>query len=90
MKVICLMDWIESPICENKERNAIRFGETYTVKKEHYGYSSFGKRYVEAYEFYECGGLYEKGIFIPLSNIEEQKINYEKQKIQYRVMGNRL
>lgn len=80
MKVICIMDFITSPIATIKS-NGIEFGQTYTVKAEHYGWSTYGKRYVEAYEFYETAGLFEKGIFIPLSEIEENATQHEKQRL---------
>lgn len=70
MRVIAIMDWIESPLA-NKVKTTIKEGEIYTVKDEHRGYSTFGKRWVDAYEFYEIKGFYEKGIFIPLSDQEE-------------------
>ncbi len=66
------MDSIVSPLSTVK--GFITQGYIYTVKKEHYGYSHFAKRNVEAYEFYEIEGYYEKGIFIPLSNIDETEM----------------
>ena len=72
MKVIAIFDWITSPISTAKGN--IKEGNIYTVKSEQSGYSTFGKRWVEAYEFYETEGLFEKGIFIPLSSVDEAEI----------------
>jgi hypothetical protein len=48
--------------------------ESTTVKATHYGYSTYFKRHVEAYEFFGIDGYFEKGIFIPLSNIDESEM----------------
>lgn len=72
MKVIAIFDWIISPISTAKGN--IKEGNVYTVKSEKSGYSTFGKRWVEAYEFYETEGLFEKGIFIPLSSVDDAEI----------------
>ena len=63
-KVICIFDFIISPLANTG--NLPKYGEVYTVKAEHIGYSSFGKRVVDSYEFFEMDGYYEKGIFIPI------------------------
>lgn len=73
MKVIAIFDMITSPISTAKGN--IKEGNVYTVKSEQSGYSTFGKRWVDAYEFHETDGLFEKGIFVPLSNIDEVEIN---------------
>lgn len=80
MKVICIMDFIHSPLAEVK--GTVKEGEIYTVKGEHYGYSQFAKRYVDAYAFYEVEGYYEKSIFIPLSDTDNKVLTHEKETIQ--------
>ena len=84
MKVIAVFDMITSQISTVK--NNIKEGGIYTVKSEQSGYSTFGKRWVDAYEFYETDGLFEKGIFIPLSNIDEAEI-YNVQPIEKPLCG---
>lgn len=74
LQVICIMDMIESPLSTVVGGGVIE-GKIYTVKGEQSGWSDFGKRMVDAYEFEEVPGLYEKGIFIPLSNIDEMKFD---------------
>ncbi len=75
LQVICVMDMVESPLA-TVEGGGVIEGKIYTVKSEQTGFSTFGNRIVDAYEFEEVPGLYEKGIFIPLSNIDESKFNY--------------
>jgi hypothetical protein len=69
MKVIAIMDFVTSPL--STATGSIKEGGIYTVKSEQSGYSEFGKRWVDAYEFEGIDGLFEQGIFIPLSNIDE-------------------
>lgn len=72
MKVIAIFESVRSPLATTIT-DYIKEGEIYTVKGEQRGYSLFGKRMVDAYSFYEIDGLYEKGIFIPLSSIDEKE-----------------
>ena len=72
MRVIAIMDFIISPISTSKG-NIIE-GGIYTVKGEQSGWSIFAQRWVDAYEFYETEGLFEQGIFIPLSDIDETNL----------------
>lgn len=72
-----MFDSIISPL--STANGSIKEGGIYTVKIECSGYSTFGNRWVDAYEFYETDGLFEQGIFIPLSNIDEMEIAKEKQ-----------
>jgi hypothetical protein len=76
MKVICIFDFIISPLCTAK--GDIKYGEVYTVIGERKGYSTFGQREVDAYELAEVDGLYEKGIFIP---IDENKFDTVLKKV---------
>ena len=89
MKVIAIMDFITSPLCIHKDCVSIKEGGIYTVKSEQSGYSTFGERWVDAYEFYEVKGLFEQGIFIPLSNIDEMLMVCLKTK-PYRKPGKKL
>lgn len=73
MKVICIFDFIKSPISEVKTK-PIKYGGVYTVKGEQYGFSTFAQRWVDAYEFEEVAGLYEKGIFIPIEDNEFDRV----------------
>ncbi len=77
MKVICIFDYVISPLYGG-DGELIKSGETYTVKSEQKGYSTFGKRYVNAYELFEVSGLWEKGIFIP---VDENKFDTILKKI---------
>jgi activator of HSP90 ATPase len=72
LKVICIFDYVISPLYEGADSGKVKYGNVYTVKAEHRGYSEFAKRDVDAYEFFEMEGLYEKGIFIP---IDENKFD---------------
>ena len=74
LQVICVMDSIENPYSTVVGGGVID-GKIYTVKGEQCGFSTFGQRMVDCYEFVEVPGLYEKGIFIPLSNIDEMKFD---------------
>lgn len=78
MKVICIFDFITSPLAYPNLKGVIKYGEVYTVISERKGYSTFGKRIVDAYQFKEVDGLYEKGIFIP---IDENKFDTVLKKV---------
>lgn len=69
MKVICVNYGHKSPLGESNDY--IKEGEIYTVKCEETGFSTYAQRVVEAYGFEEIYGLYEKGMFMPLSNFDE-------------------
>lgn len=79
MKVICIIDFIHSPL--SIINDTVKCGEIYTVKGECPGYSNFTKRQIDVFEFYEVAGYYEKGIFIPLSNIENKVLHHEKETV---------
>lgn len=69
MKVICVNYGIRSPLATGKDY--IKEGCVYTVRCEEKGYSTYAKRIVDAYGFEEIDGLYEKGMFLPISNLDE-------------------
>lgn len=66
MKVIAIMDYIISPI--STATGIIKEGKIYTVIDEYSGYSTFAEREVETYALEGIDGLFEKGIFVPLSD----------------------
>jgi len=80
MKVIAMFDYYISPICTAD--GDIKEGQVYTVKEQGCHYSSYAKRWVNYYGFYETGNsLWEQGIFIPLSEIDEKEIVYERARV---------
>ncbi len=78
MKVICVNYGHKSPLSDVKDY--IKEGKVYTVRCEETGFSSYAQRIVEAYGFEEINGLYEKGMFMPLSNLDERLIHLLKTK----------
>lgn len=70
MKVICINYGHPNPLAE-KINDYIKEGKVYTVRCEESGFSEYAQRVVEAYGFEEIDGLYEKGMFMPLSNFDE-------------------
>jgi len=77
MKVICV-NYGYKVHPENK--SYVKEGGIYTVKKEVKGYSDLAERYVDCYEFEELSGYFEKGMFMPLSNLDENLIHCLKTK----------
>lgn len=73
MKVICINYGVKSPLAQNV--SYIKEGNIYTVRCEETGYSTYAGREVEAYGFEEIDGLYEKGMFMPISDIDEMSFN---------------
>jgi hypothetical protein len=69
MKVICVNYGNKSPLAEGTDY--IKEGQVYTVRCEETGFSTYAQREVEAYGFEEIEGLYEKGMFMLISNIDE-------------------
>ncbi len=72
MKVICISEGFKMP--EADGRDYVKEGKIYTVKKEVSQYSELAKRTIEAYEFVELWGYFDKSMFIPLSDIDEMDI----------------
>lgn len=73
MKVICVNYGHINPLAETTDY--IKEGKVYTVRCEETGFSTYAQRVVESYGFDEVDGLYEKGMFMPLSNIDEGLIH---------------
>jgi len=71
MKVICVNYGHKIP---NDNPHYVKEGRIYTVKKEVTGYSDYAGRIVDAYEFEELPGYFERGMFIPLSDFDEKLI----------------
>lgn len=80
MKVMAVMDHIKNPHYNGKEHPGIKDGGIYTVIDTVKGYSIYAKREVIAYSLKEVPGLYETGIFIPLSDFDEKLIHCIKTK----------
>lgn len=78
MKVICVNRGHVSPIA--KIDDGVKEGKIYTVRCEQTGFSSYAQRVVEAYGFEEIDGLYEKEMFMPLSEFDERLIHCLKTK----------
>jgi dihydrofolate reductase len=78
MRVLCMFDFIVSPLAEVKD--CVEEGKVYTVKGEQIGYSAVAQMYIDAYSFYEVDGLYDKRIFIPLSDEEDEVENKQEKK----------
>lgn len=72
MKVICINKGTVNPLSEIKDY--VSEGIVYTVRCEKSGYSTYAKRDVDAYGFEEIDGLYEKTMFMPLSDFDEKLI----------------
>lgn len=70
MKVVCVNKGILSPLSEIKDH--AKEGVHYTVRCEQVGFSTYAQREVDAYGFEEIEGLYEKSMFIPLSDFDER------------------
>jgi hypothetical protein len=70
MKVICINKGVVNPLSEIKDH--VAEGVAYTVRCEETGYSTYAERYVDTYGFEEVEGLYEKGMFMPLSEFDER------------------
>ena len=73
MKVICVNYGHKSPLANGKDY--VKEGEVYTVRCEETGFSTYAQRMVEAYGFEEIEGLYEKGMFMPISDLDENLIH---------------
>lgn len=73
MKVICVNYGHKSPIAITGDY--IKEGSVYTVRCEEKGFSNYAQKMVEAYGFEEIDGLYEKEMFIPLSDFDERLIH---------------
>ena len=69
MKVICVNYGHKSPLAIGTDY--VKEGSIYTVRCEETGYSNYANRIVDAYGFEEIDGLYEKSMFIPLSDFDE-------------------
>lgn len=78
MRVICVNYGHKSPLSE--AAGYVKEGKIYTVRCEETGFSAYAKRIVEAYGFEEIDGLYEKAMFIPLSDFDEKVIHLLKTK----------
>lgn len=73
MKVICINSGDLSPLAETND--IAKEGQIYTVRCEETGFSTYAQRKVEAYGFEEIDGLYEKALFMPLSDFDEKLIH---------------
>ena len=73
MKVICVNYGHKSPFAEMTDY--IKEGEIYTVRCEETGFSTYANRIVDAYGFEEIDGLYEKGMFMIISDFDENLLN---------------
>ena len=83
MKVLCINTGYKNPYCEIKDNSYIKEGEIYTVIGEHSGYSTHVKQIIYVYELEEVDGYYEKGLFVPISDIDEIEMirEYNLQKV---------
>lgn len=69
MRVICINKGVVSPLSIIKDH--VVEGVAYTVRCEEAGYSTYAQRVVDTYGFEEVDGLYEKSMFMPLSDFDE-------------------
>lgn len=88
MKVMAVMDHIKNPYYEGQDLPGINDGVIYTVIDTITGFSSYAQREVTAYKLQEVQGLYETGIFIPLSNFDEKLIHCLKTKPIHKTKTN--
>lgn len=86
MKVICVNYGNKSPLAQGGDY--IKEGNIYTVTCEVTGFSTYAQRIVEAYGFEEIGGLYEKGMFMPLSDFDERLMHLLKTKPLRKIVKN--
>lgn len=80
MKVICINYGHKSPLADVRITDYVKEGNIYTVRCEETGFSDYAQRIVEAYGFEEVEGLYEKSMFMPLSDLDERLIHLLKTK----------
>lgn len=72
MKVICINYGHKSPLAETGDY--VKESNIYTVRCEQVGFSTYANRIVNAYGFEEIDGLYEKAMFLPISDFDEKLI----------------